>query len=258
MNNDLKVVYHIAVKENFIQTCNKDNYKPSDFDADGFIHCTGEPDTTLVVLDDYFQQITKEIVLIQIAVDRLTSVIKFEKPAPIKGGGTNHVKEGLLFPHIYGALNLDAIIGAAIVEQRDGEFVWPDKFMSLDKIVKTDKMVITSSEIRSVKWEGLSIHDFTSNQDTQSSFAKIEISSGAKHKLSWSKVSEKFYYVLTGQLHFMIDNSDYVVNSGDLCIVPVNTRFAYMNKSNSTVEILLIHSPKFNIENEIFEDDYYK
>lgn len=135
MDNDLKVVYHIAIKENFIHESNKNSYKPNDFDSDGFIHCTGEPDTTLVVLGDYFQQVTKEIILIQIAINKLTSVIKFEKPAPISGGGTTHVKEGLLFPHIYGALNLDSIVGAAIVEKRDGTFVWPDKFMPLDKII---------------------------------------------------------------------------------------------------------------------------
>ena len=119
-------------------------------------------------------------------------------------------------------------------------------------------MIIKSNEIQSIIWEGLSITDFTSNQNTQSSFAKIEISSGNKHKISWSKVSEKSYYVLTGQLHFMIDNRDYIVNSGDLCIVPLNTKFAYMNKSINPVEILLIHSPKFDIENEVFEDEYYK
>lgn len=119
-------------------------------------------------------------------------------------------------------------------------------------------MIIKSAEIRSIKWEGLSITDFTSNLDTQSSLAKIVISSGNKHKISWSKVSEKFYFVLSGQLHFMVDNRDYVINSGDLCVVPVNTRFAYMNKSNNPVEILLIHSPTFNIENEVFEDEYYK
>ena len=134
MDTDLNVVYHIAIKENFIQAIQKNYYKPIDFDADGFIHCTGEPDTTLVVLDDYFRQVTKDILLIRIDINKLTSTIKFEKPAPIKGGGTNHVKEGLLFPHIYGALNLDSIIGAAIIERRDGAFVWPDKFMSLDKL----------------------------------------------------------------------------------------------------------------------------
>lgn len=135
MANDLEVVYHIAIKENFVLSNNMKNYKPSDFDSDGFIHCTGAPDTTLVVLEDYFQEVTKEIILLQIAINKLTSTIKFEKPAPIKGGGTNHVKEGLFFPHIYGPLNLDAIVGAAIIERRDGSFVWPDKFMPLDKLI---------------------------------------------------------------------------------------------------------------------------
>lgn len=119
-------------------------------------------------------------------------------------------------------------------------------------------MIIKSKEIQCIKWEGLSITDFTSDQDTQASFAKIQVSSGSKHKISWSKESEKLYYVLTGQLHFMIDNTDYVINSGDLCIVPVKSRFAYINKSNSPVELLLIHSPKFNIDNEVFEDEYFK
>lgn len=135
MENELKVVYHIALKENFILASNENNYKPSGFDADGFIHCTGEPETTLVVLGDYFQHALKDILLIQIAINKLTSVIKFEKPAPIKGGGINHVKEGLLFPHIYGVLNLDSIVGAAIVEKMDGAFVWPNKFWPLDEII---------------------------------------------------------------------------------------------------------------------------
>lgn len=260
MDNDLKVVYHIAIKESFIHAINKNSYKPDDYDSVGFIHCTGEPDTTLVVLDDYFQQVAKELILIQIAISKLTSAIKFEKPAPVSGGETNHVKNGRLFPHIYGALNLDAVIGAAIVEKRDELSVWPDKFEPLDKLIaiETNQMIIKSKEIQSIKWEGLSITDFTSNQDTRASFAKIEISSESRHKISWSKKSEKLYYVLTGQLHFMIDNNEYILNSGDLCIVPVKSKFAYMNKSNSTVELLLIHSPKFNIDNEVFEDEYFK
>jgi mannose-6-phosphate isomerase-like protein (cupin superfamily) len=118
-------------------------------------------------------------------------------------------------------------------------------------------MIIKSKEIQALNWEGLLISDFTSNQNTQSSFAKIKILSGTKHKISWSEVSEKIYYVLKGQLHFMIDNKDYVLNEGDLCIVPVNSKFAYMNKTDSPVETILIHSPKFDIGNEVFQDEYF-
>lgn len=138
MENNTKIVYHIAIKENFIRASNGGNYKPNDFDREGFIHCTGEPDITLLVLDDYFRQVTQEIILVQIAVDRLTSVVKFEKPAPIKGGGTNHLKEGQLFPHIYGALNLDAVVGVAVVERGEGAFVWPKEFKPLAYILNKE------------------------------------------------------------------------------------------------------------------------
>ena len=135
MNSDLKVVYHIATLKDFQHSCIKNIYKPSNFDSDGFIHCTGEPETTLIVLGDYFQEVTDEILLTQIAIDKLSSTIKFEKPAPINGKGTNHVKEGLLFPHLYGALNLDSIVGAAIIEKMNETFIWPEKFVPLDQLI---------------------------------------------------------------------------------------------------------------------------
>jgi len=119
-------------------------------------------------------------------------------------------------------------------------------------------MIIKSNEIQSINWEGLSITDFTSNQDTLSSFAKIDVSPGNSHKISWSKVSEKYYYILSGQLHFVIENRECMLKGGDLCIVPLKTKFAYINKTNIPVEILLIHTPKFNIENEVFEEEYFR
>jgi len=134
--NDFKVVYHIAIKEEFILLCNSTSYLPDNLHSDEFIHCTSEPETTLLVLGDYFKQEKKELLLIQISIKKLNSPIKFENPAPLSGGGTNHVKEGLLFPHIYGALNLDSIIGAAIIEKKDEAFVWPDQFLPLDEVIK--------------------------------------------------------------------------------------------------------------------------
>jgi uncharacterized protein (DUF952 family) len=136
--NDSRVVYHIAIKNNFILSCKNNSYKPIDFDSDGFIHCTGEPETTLLVLEDYFQQVTEEILIIQIEVNKLTSTIKFENPAPIVGGGTSHIKTGLLFPHIYGALNLNAINGAAIIKKKSELFVWPDKFIPIENFLRKD------------------------------------------------------------------------------------------------------------------------
>ncbi len=118
-------------------------------------------------------------------------------------------------------------------------------------------MIVKSSDTEKLDFEGLPLTDYTSKQDTLSSLAKLEVSPGSKHRIAWSKKSEKFYYILKGQLVFMINNREYTANVGDLCIIPVNTKFAYMNKTDSTVEAMLVHSPKINMGNEVFEGDYF-
>jgi uncharacterized protein (DUF952 family)/mannose-6-phosphate isomerase-like protein (cupin superfamily) len=107
-------------------------------------------------------------------------------------------------------------------------------------------------------FNGLNIRDITSNVNSLSSFAHIEISPFSTHRLSYSKKSEKYYYVLSGQLHFYLDGSEFVLSKNEFCIVPPQSKFSYANRSNETVEILLIHTPKFNIENEVFEEEYFK
>lgn len=118
-------------------------------------------------------------------------------------------------------------------------------------------MIVKSSDTERLNFEGLPLIDYTSHQDSVSSFAKLEVASGSKHRIAWSRKSEKFYYVLKGQLVFMMDNKEYVANSGDLCIIPARTKFAYMNRSDGTAEVVLIHSPKIDMVNEVFEGDYF-
>jgi uncharacterized protein (DUF952 family) len=135
MNKKVKTVFHIATKEDFIKCCHNNHYSPENFISDGFIHCTGDHNTTLQVLADYFRQVANDILIIQIETDKLTSNIKFENPAPVNGIEHNHYTEGLLFPHIYGPLNLDAVSGVAVVIKSNGSFLWPDKFEPINIIL---------------------------------------------------------------------------------------------------------------------------
>lgn len=107
-------------------------------------------------------------------------------------------------------------------------------------------------------WKGLNIRDVTSNVNSLSSFAHIEISPFSTHLLSYSKKSEKYYYVLSGQLHFYLEGSEFVLSKNEFCIVPPQSKFSYANRSNETVQILLMHTPKFNMDNEVFEDEHFK
>lgn len=121
-------IYHLVTESDF-QTLSKGNtYIPALFEQDGFIHCTAEPDTLLAVANDYFSNVEEPIVVLVIDLLRLEADVKFEPPAPIAGGGESHLQEGLLFPHIYGPLNLDAVTGIGELTRKQGQFCWPDGF----------------------------------------------------------------------------------------------------------------------------------
>ena len=95
-------------------------YKPTNFDNDGFIHCTADRESSLCVLADYFSGIPdNEIILIlKIDADKLNAEVRYEPPAPVAGTGmTQHIKDDILFPHIYGELNIDAVAGIGKVEK---------------------------------------------------------------------------------------------------------------------------------------------
>ena len=130
------VIFHVLTLDDLKNQTKDGYYKPVNFDDDGFIHCTGEKSTSLLVLEDYFCEIskTKEILILKIDLKKLTAKVKFENPSPIKGGGTNHLKEGIKFPHIYGGLNINAISGVGKVSKKENRFIWPQKFYNLNDI----------------------------------------------------------------------------------------------------------------------------
>ena len=128
------IIYHIVTLDELKAQTKDNRYKPLNFDQDGFIHCTAEMSTSLLVLEDYFTEASKSnvILILEIDTSKLESIVKYEPPAPIPGGGTGHIKDGILFPHIYGSINIDSVIGCGKAERIDNAFVWPLKLDSID------------------------------------------------------------------------------------------------------------------------------
>ena len=71
---------------------------PEAFAAEGFVHCS-EPDQVVRVANARFVGRT-DLVLLWISVARLTAPVRYENLE----GGTE------LFPHVYGPINLDAVV----------------------------------------------------------------------------------------------------------------------------------------------------
>jgi mannose-6-phosphate isomerase-like protein (cupin superfamily) len=87
-----------------------------------------------------------------------------------------------------------------------------------------------------------------------SSLAHIRVPPGARHALSWSTRSDKTYYVLSGELTFELEGAGSVLGAGDVCIVKKGQPFRYENRSAGPVEMILFHTPSFDLEAEVFED----
>ena len=117
-----------------------------------------------------------------------------------------------------------------------------------------EHVFIKQNEIKPIEFDGLQIFDYTANQDTQSSFAEITVPSGISHKISWSKRSDKTYYVIQGKVDFSIGEEQKQLSSGDVCIIPKGIRFSYINQGTEEAKLILVHTPSFQLESEVFED----
>lgn len=101
--------------------------------------------------------------------------------------------------------------------------------------------------------DGLKIADYTAKLDENSSFATISVLPQISHRLSWSKRSDKYYYITAGKIYFIINDKEYVLSNGDLCVIKKGEKFKYKNDSNEVVKMVLVHTPSFNLDQEVFE-----
>jgi len=118
-------------------------------------------------------------------------------------------------------------------------------------------MFLKKADLNPIDFEGLKIYDYTADRDESSSFAVITVPPGAVHGLSWSKRSDKYYYAVKGELQFTLEDDDKKLVTrtfaeGDFLIVHQGKRFDYCNNTQETAEIILVHTPGFDIESEVF------
>jgi mannose-6-phosphate isomerase-like protein (cupin superfamily) len=114
---------------------------------------------------------------------------------------------------------------------------------------------IERSALEPFDFEGLQITDYTAGRGLSSSVAEITVPTGARHRSAWSKRSDKYYLVLEGRLDFVVDGEPVQLDTGDCCTITRGTRFSYRNASDETARFHLVHTPSFDLDAEVFEDD---
>jgi uncharacterized protein (DUF952 family) len=100
-------------------------YEAASLHSEGFIHFSTADQVVRVANAFYSGQ--SDLVLLVVDPERITADLRWEAPA--HPGISPDAPEGELFPHVYGPLNVNAVIRViAFPPTNDGTFRLPDEF----------------------------------------------------------------------------------------------------------------------------------
>ena len=116
------MIYHLTSRQAWQEAQRRGEYRVESLESEGFIHCSTE--AQILPVAENFYQGQSGILLLKIDPSLLSSELRWE--APSGGVPPPGVPEGDLFPHIYGPINLDAILKVYDLESNpDGNYKLP-------------------------------------------------------------------------------------------------------------------------------------
>lgn len=122
----MNLIYHITDKQAVQSATQIGQYQTESLDSQGFIHFS-QKHQILGVANSFYSG-RKDLVILVVDTGLLRAELKFEAPVhPGAGSGEALPGPDQLFPHLYGPLNMDAIV--AVVDfplSGDGRFELPE------------------------------------------------------------------------------------------------------------------------------------
>ena len=117
------MIFHITSHIAWDEAQQRGDYRAESLTTEGFIHCSTISQVLPVAENFYKSQ--RRLVLLVIEPVLLSSPLKWE--APSGGSPPPGVPKGDPFPHIYGPINLDAVMKIVDLEKNEAdEFILPD------------------------------------------------------------------------------------------------------------------------------------
>ncbi len=117
----LTVIFHLTKANDWKQAESVGVYRGDTLDTQGFIHCSTAKQIVNVANTLYRSQ--NGLVLLCIDSERLGSKLRFDR-----------LPNGESYPHIYGALSIDAVIRVLAFEPNaNGSFSFPKEFEDLTR-----------------------------------------------------------------------------------------------------------------------------
>jgi uncharacterized protein (DUF952 family) len=114
----MNTILHITQRLQWETAKNLGSYRGDTLDTEGFIHCSTA--AQMIGSANRFFKGQQDLVILVIDRDLVQPVVRDE------GAEANN-----LFPHIYGALNIEAVVQAInFSAAADGLFIWPTELAS--------------------------------------------------------------------------------------------------------------------------------
>ena len=95
----MAIIYHLTSREDWAAALAAGEYDAPSLADEGFIHCSGDEEQTLRVAGRLYAGIG-DILVLDIDTDKLNSEVRREPSS----------RSGEMYPHVYGRINLDAIV----------------------------------------------------------------------------------------------------------------------------------------------------
>ncbi|MGC4106072.1 MAG: DUF952 domain-containing protein [Thermomicrobiales bacterium] len=100
------ITYHLVPTDVWAERKDAAEYVPEAYEQDGFIHCTNGLDELVNVANMFYTNDPRTFMTLILQNDAITSELRYDDPNET-------------YPHIYGPLNTNAVIGELVVTRAD-------------------------------------------------------------------------------------------------------------------------------------------
>ncbi len=121
-------IYHLSSSAAFLANIDEGHYAPPSVKEEGFIHCSPDIPTALSVATDYFGTLQGPLIVLVIQPDNVQADVRLEAPVTKAGAGGRHLQLSVLFPHIYGPIQIASILEIGVLQKQNNRWFWPDSF----------------------------------------------------------------------------------------------------------------------------------
>ncbi len=117
------MIYHLTDRAAWDDARARGEYSAASLESEGFIHCSTR-DQVVDVANQLYRG-AADLLVLCIEENRLRAELRWEAPAHPKPLSDSGARGNSLFPHLYGVLNLDAVVEVCELSECETGYALP-------------------------------------------------------------------------------------------------------------------------------------